>query len=217
MRLFISKQPPSACFLCDLPPTSSTSIMSQHGAYDQALLDEAPAATRSQKQEGYNVDLLDSRPTRPVSTQIHSPPPPITHPDAERNSQERIAPTYAQKPTKSFWRSRNGKITMFVVAILVLGAVIGGVVGGVVGKKKSSNTSANPSSSSSATPSETSTGGQVSDGSSTSTTPPSIGSGVADGSSGSGNRTTSSLSLTSLPSSTPSQDMATDNLSEDLS
>ncbi|OAX38408.1 hypothetical protein K503DRAFT_770526 [Rhizopogon vinicolor AM-OR11-026] len=202
--------------------------MSQHGAYDQALLDEAPAATRAQRQEGYNVDLLDTRPTRPTSTQILSPPPPITHPDAERNSQEKIAPTYAQKPTKSFWRSRNGKITMFVVAVLVLGAVIGGIVGGVVGKKKSSNTSTNPSSSSSATSSETAPGLTFD----TSTTSPTTATATVavtatstsstEGSNNSGGNTGGRASLletstVASPSPTPNQGVSSDDTSGDLS
>ncbi|KAJ8585653.1 hypothetical protein M405DRAFT_865233 [Rhizopogon salebrosus TDB-379] len=157
-------------------------MSSQHGAYDQALLDEAPAATRAQRQEGYNVDLLDSRPTRPLSTQPFQPsPPPIAPRDIESFSKENIVPpTYAQKSTRSFWRSRNGVITMFVIAVVVLGAVIGGAVGGTVGKNSNNNVSptatagiqpdpsfaSSPTSSSSppptsSTPTPTLTGGSV--------------------------------------------------------
>ncbi|KAG1750437.1 uncharacterized protein EDB91DRAFT_1244022 [Suillus paluster] len=126
-------------------------MSSQNGGYDQNLLDEAPAATRAQRQEGYNVDLLDDRPNRPLSTQpLQTPPPQITHrdTDVESNSQEKVVPgavTNASPPTKSFWRRRNGIITIFVIVVVVLGAVIGGAVGGTVGKH-SSTTSTNAAS-----------------------------------------------------------------------
>jgi hypothetical protein len=87
--------------------------------------------------------LLDSRPTRPLSTQPLQPsPPPIAPRDIESFSKENIVPpTYAQKSTRSFWRSRNGVITMFVITVVVLGAVIGGAVGGTVGKNSNNNVS----------------------------------------------------------------------------
>ncbi|KAG0700997.1 hypothetical protein DFH29DRAFT_1080338 [Suillus ampliporus] len=122
-------------------------MSSQNGGYDQNLLDEAPAATRAQRQEGYNVDLLDDRPNRTTSTQPLQPPPPqITPTDVESNSQEKFVPGAAahvsSHPTQSFWRSRKGIITIFVIAVVVLGAVIGGAVGGTVGKHSSANNNA---------------------------------------------------------------------------
>lgn len=115
-------------------------MSSPNGAYDQNLLDEAPAATRAQRQEGYKVDLLDDRPTRPLSTQPLKPPQQIpSDTDVESSSltQEKAVPgaaTYASHPTQSFWRTRNGKIAIFVIAVVVIGAVVGGAVGGTVGK-----------------------------------------------------------------------------------
>jgi len=167
-------------------------MSSQHEAYDQALLDEAPAATRAQRQEGYNVDLLDSRPTRPLSTQPLQPtPPPITPrvTDIESFSKENIVPPiYAQKSTQSFWRSRNGFITMFVIAVVVLGAVIGGAVGETVGKNSnngdiqtpgiqsdtpsSSLTSASPTARSSSSASSTAPSGAGGNGAGFSSTSP---------------------------------------------
>lgn len=119
-------------------------MSSQNGGYDQNLLDEAPAATRAQRQEGYKVDLLDDRPTRPASTQPLKPPQPIpSDTDVESSSltQEKVpgAATYTSSPTQSFWRTRNGKITIFVIAVVVIGAVVGGAVGGTVGKIGSNN------------------------------------------------------------------------------
>ncbi|KAG1857688.1 hypothetical protein DFJ58DRAFT_913412 [Suillus subalutaceus] len=121
-------------------------MSSQNGAYDQNLLDEAPAATRAQRQEGYNVDLLDDRPTRPASTQPLKPQtiPGDTDVESSPLTREKIVPlpgaaTYASRPIQSFWRTRNGKITIFVIAIVVIGAVVGGAVGGTVGKISSNN------------------------------------------------------------------------------
>ncbi|KAG2078593.1 hypothetical protein BDR04DRAFT_1138187 [Suillus decipiens] len=110
-------------------------MSSQGGAYDQNLLDEAPVATKAQRQEGYNVDLLDDRPVRPTSTQpLQSPRTIPSDVDLESSSltREKIVPgvsaTHASRPTQSFWRTRNGKITIFVVAIIIIGAVVGGAV-----------------------------------------------------------------------------------------
>lgn len=121
-------------------------MSSQGGAYDQNLLDEAPVATKAQRQEGYNVDLLDDRPVRPTSTQpLQSPRTIPSDVDLESSSltREKIVPgvaaTHASRPTQSFWRTRNGKITIFVVAIIIIGAVVGGAVGGTVGKTSSNN------------------------------------------------------------------------------
>ncbi|KAG2135355.1 uncharacterized protein EDB93DRAFT_1254272 [Suillus bovinus] len=119
-------------------------MSSLNGAYDQNLLHEAPAATRAQRQEGYNVDLLDDRPTRPTSTQPLTLPQPIpSDTDVESSSltQEKIVPepAHASRPAQSFWRTRNGKITIFVIAIVIIGAIVGGAVGGTVGKISSNN------------------------------------------------------------------------------
>lgn len=139
-------------------------MSSQNGGYDQNLLDEAPAATRAQRQEGYKVDLLDDRPTRPASTQPLTPPQQIpSDTDVESSSltQEKVpgAATYASRPTQSFWRTRNGKITLFVVAIVIIGAVVGGAVGGTVGKIGSnSNTPPQSAATGGSTASGTSTG-----------------------------------------------------------
>lgn len=144
-------------------------MSSPNGAYDQNLLDAAPAATRAQRQEGYNVDLLDDRPTRPVSTQPLTLPQPIpSDTDVESSSlvQEKDVPgaaaaTYASHPTKSFWRTRNGKITIFVIAIVVIGAIVGGAVGGTVGKISSNNNAPQSVPSGSSTSSSTSSSNET--------------------------------------------------------
>ncbi|KAG1761796.1 hypothetical protein EDD22DRAFT_617779 [Suillus occidentalis] len=175
-------------------------MSSLNGGYDQNLLDEAPAATRAQRQEGYKVDLLDDRPTRPASTQPLKPPQPIpSDPDIESSSltQEKVpgVATYASRPTQSFWRTRNGKIAIFVIAIVVIGTVVGGAVGGTVGKIGSNNnTPPQNAATGSFTTSDTSTGTDSSTPtsnktgvtpttptSSSSSTPPPTGGGVSPG------------------------------------
>ncbi|KAG8215455.1 hypothetical protein J3R82DRAFT_9071 [Butyriboletus roseoflavus] len=118
-------------------------------SYDQNLLDEAPRATRAQLQEGYNVDLLEQPPRRTLS--VRNPPPQIPHPAsvgvpltlgvAEAGSGEKFSsPTHIPAtPKPSFWRSRNGIITILVIVLVVVGAIVGGAVGGTV-KKSSVNT-----------------------------------------------------------------------------
>ncbi|KAH7882738.1 hypothetical protein F5I97DRAFT_312170 [Phlebopus sp. FC_14] len=120
-----------------------------NGEYDQNLLDEAPKATRAQRQEGYNVDLLDERPARrsPSMRSPSTPAPnalPVTPGVAESGSREKFAPgapnsVYTPAPRKSFWKTRNGIITLAVITLVILGAVIGGAVGGTMGAKKNNN------------------------------------------------------------------------------
>ncbi|KDQ52454.1 hypothetical protein JAAARDRAFT_198367 [Jaapia argillacea MUCL 33604] len=115
-----------------------------NGSYDAALLAAAPVATRAEKQEGYNVDLLDNgRPNRAASTS----PGPATVLTPHRSDPELAASKerYANglSPSSSakvpFWRTTKGLIILVVVAIVIIGAVVGGAVGGTAGKKKSTN------------------------------------------------------------------------------
>jgi len=122
-------------------------------SYDQNLLDEVPKATRAQLQEGYNVDLLEQPPRRTSSVrkpppQTPQPPPgpvPLTPGIAETGSgpgEKLVSPTHtsaAAKSPTSFWRTRKGVITVFIVVVIVIGAVVGGAVGGTV-KKSNNNT-----------------------------------------------------------------------------
>ncbi|KAN0080216.1 hypothetical protein V8E55_009782 [Tylopilus felleus] len=132
-------------------------------SYDQTLLDEAPRATRAQLQEGYSVDLLEQPPRRAPSVR-HPPPPQSPHPPPvppvpvpvtpaipETASREKLgSPVYAPtKPRTSFWRTRNGIITIFAIVLIVIGAVVGGAVGGTIKKTKNVDTTGTNESSSS--------------------------------------------------------------------
>ncbi|KAI9457858.1 hypothetical protein HD554DRAFT_2177548 [Boletus coccyginus] len=129
--------------------------------YDQHLLDEAPKATRAQLQEGYSVDLLEQPPRR---TSVRSPPPQTPQPGhvavpltPDESGEKLSSPPAPLKARTSFWRTRNGVITVFVISLIVIGAVVGGAVGGTV-KKSTNNGNATGVSSSSSVSSTSATG-----------------------------------------------------------
>ncbi|KIK98382.1 hypothetical protein PAXRUDRAFT_823935 [Paxillus rubicundulus Ve08.2h10] len=113
-------------------------------SYDQNLLDEAPRATRAQLQEGYSVDLLEDRPRRSLSMRKPATPAPtaaivpLTPGIAETGSREKIS-SATPASRLSFWRTRNGIITIVIIALVIIGAVVGGAVGGTAGKNSSNN------------------------------------------------------------------------------
>jgi len=109
--------------------------MSAPNNYDQNLLGAAPAATKEQLQEGYNVDLLKGR--RGAST-TPAPPPHSTDVEAAFRRPKEYNPVDASapgKPRTSFFQTTRGRIVI-IVAVIVVIAVVGGAVGGTVGKKK---------------------------------------------------------------------------------
>jgi len=106
---------------------------SQNGHYDQNLLASAPAATKSQLQEGYNPDLLaENRPARTA---------PLADPESARASKEHLHHDIIKPRPVPFWRTMKGLIIIFVVVLVIIGAVVGGAVGGTKGKKKNGNAS----------------------------------------------------------------------------
>ncbi|KAL1937959.1 hypothetical protein VTO73DRAFT_12709 [Trametes versicolor] len=96
------------------------------GAYDERLLASAPAATRAEKQEGYNIDLLDDRHAAPTS---HTPPP---VPVLSANHTKAEAGGYAYPPPARlpWYKTRKWIFIMALGTVVVLAAVIGGAVGG---------------------------------------------------------------------------------------
>ncbi|KAI0641034.1 hypothetical protein C8Q79DRAFT_1014856 [Trametes meyenii] len=108
------------------------------GAYDERLLASAPAATRAEKQEGYDVDLLDERrPARGASTT----PPPLPALSANHAKAEAGGYTYPQPSAVPWYRTRKWVLILVLGSLVVIGAVVGGAVGGTVGhnNKDSSN------------------------------------------------------------------------------
>ncbi|KAI0255587.1 hypothetical protein BJV78DRAFT_1279327 [Lactifluus subvellereus] len=107
--------------------------------YDQSLLSSVPGPTRAEKQEGYNVDLLEeARNRRPLS------PPNGVGPDQSGAGLDYSpgAVSYARKeepPDRHYetgirkvpwYRRRWGIVVIVVVALLIIGGAVGGGVGG---------------------------------------------------------------------------------------
>ncbi|KAI0050748.1 hypothetical protein FA95DRAFT_1570336 [Auriscalpium vulgare] len=112
------------------------------GSYDQSLLASVPDPTRAEKQEGYNVDLLEKGQQRPAS-----PPPGAAKPLLpSSHSQDRIhgvdagAHTHT-KPKTPWYRTRYGLLGLAVAALVVIGAAVGGAVGGTRHHHSSSSSS----------------------------------------------------------------------------
>jgi len=103
-------------------------------SYDSTLLASAPAATKSQLQEGYATDLLE----KPVPSPGQSRPD--LH-DQSNNAQRDIERQQALPPAKVPWyRTKKGIIILAVALIVIIAAAVGGGVGG--SKKKKNNTDA---------------------------------------------------------------------------
>lgn len=112
-------------------------------AYDESLLKDTQV-TRAERQEGYNVDLLNEKPP----SRAQSPPAPVharisvqQSPINNRTNDEEFPPIPVNNIEKNrpFWRTTKGIALMAVVAVIVLGAIIGGAVGGTVSHRGKAN------------------------------------------------------------------------------
>ncbi|KAG8863472.1 hypothetical protein FRB96_008212 [Tulasnella sp. 330] len=104
--------------------------------YDQGLLQNAPASTKAEQRQGYDVDLLSEGPRPPPSNAYnhnHDHPNPIA--TEEKATHTDFSPTSKRLP---FWRTRTGMAVIAILTIIIIGAIVGGAVGGTVGKHKSS-------------------------------------------------------------------------------
>ncbi|EIM84371.1 uncharacterized protein STEHIDRAFT_132732 [Stereum hirsutum FP-91666 SS1] len=133
-------------------------------SYDQSLLANAPEVTRAEKQEGYNVDLLEEGRPRGAAS------PAIAHtsdnldPSSTSRAFEGPGPrgaggytrtldsdptTYPANGTtnlgtkRPWYRTRTGIIAIVIIVLVIIGAVVGGAVGGT--RHKSSNNAVVPS------------------------------------------------------------------------
>ncbi|KAH9980577.1 hypothetical protein BJV74DRAFT_887734 [Russula compacta] len=111
-------------------------------SYDRTLLSSVPDPTRAEKQEGYNLDLLDEGRDRraPTPPDSNSGPPQ----DQQQGTTVGYSPGavgYARKEglenghgpvvAKVPWyRTKWGIIGIVVVLVLIIGGVVGGAVGG---------------------------------------------------------------------------------------
>ncbi|KAJ3480051.1 hypothetical protein NLI96_g8630 [Meripilus lineatus] len=111
--------------------------------YDERLLASAPVATRAEKQEGYNVDLLEG-PRNTTSGKNSPPPVPPTVPLASNvdhaENGMRKQESYAKYADDTPWyKTKKGLIGIVIVVIVVIAAVVGGAVGGTVGKSNNND------------------------------------------------------------------------------
>jgi hypothetical protein len=145
--------------------------------YDHALLSSVPDPTRAERQEGYNVDLLDEGHDRPAATDQrpltdgYSPFVTAAHKEGQaENGTNGMRPAVANVP----WYRTKWGVTVIVVAIVI---IVGGIVGGVVGGTHHSHKNNSGSLSGSAIPNGSGNGA----GSPTSAGKPSSSSGIPGG------------------------------------
>ncbi|KAI0742535.1 hypothetical protein C8Q80DRAFT_1189131 [Daedaleopsis nitida] len=114
--------------------------------YDERLLASAPVATRAEKQEGYNIDLLDNDAKPNVRSTSATPPPAVSGLSADRSQAEAGGYAYAPghngyastAPSTPWYKTRKWLIIFLIGGIAAVAAIVGGAVGGTVGHSKSS-------------------------------------------------------------------------------
>ncbi|KAI0087289.1 hypothetical protein BDY19DRAFT_243368 [Irpex rosettiformis] len=115
--------------------------------YDHTLLASAPSISRKQKQESYNIDILQPSQTSDISAPSESAPLAPYHsssPHATPPSKEGYP--YAA-PVRLPWY-QNKILIASGIGLVVVGAIVGGAVGGTVGHRtKSTNALTNSGSS----------------------------------------------------------------------
>ncbi|KAN0141946.1 hypothetical protein V8E53_000408 [Lactarius tabidus] len=114
-----------------------------HASYDHTLLSSVPDPTRAEKQEGYNVGLLEeSRDRRAPSPSANGAAPEQNGAAALDYSPGAVSYARKEEPTATneyeavdkrvpWYRTRKGMIGIVVVAlIIIIAAAVGGGVGG---------------------------------------------------------------------------------------
>ncbi|KAI0702653.1 hypothetical protein C8Q76DRAFT_755275 [Earliella scabrosa] len=116
--------------------------------YDERLLASAPAATRAEKQEGYNIDLLVEDERKPNLRSTSATPPPavpplaVDHSRAEAGGYPGMGNGYSSvgpSKAKPWYKTRKWLIIFLIGGIAVVAAAVGGAVGGTVGRSSSSS------------------------------------------------------------------------------
>ncbi|KAI1790822.1 hypothetical protein LXA43DRAFT_1095047 [Ganoderma leucocontextum] len=124
--------------------------------YDERLLASAPAATRAEKQEGYNIDLLeDDRGRSGARSNSATPPPANTaalstdHSKAEAggyagSARNAYTPASVSAAPKPWYKTRKWLIIFLIGGVVIVAAVVGGAVGGTAGHKNNNAASTPP-------------------------------------------------------------------------
>ncbi|KAF8494380.1 hypothetical protein F5888DRAFT_1805562 [Russula emetica] len=122
-----------------------------NATYDHTLLSSVPGPTKAERQEGYNVDLLDEGrdrrvPSPPVPNRLPTDQQPLTDgysPGAvallahkEGQLENGVGPTVAKG---QWYRTRWGITAIVIVIVLIIGGIVGGVVGGTHHSSHKSN------------------------------------------------------------------------------
>ncbi|CDO69961.1 hypothetical protein BN946_scf184836.g35 [Trametes cinnabarina] len=105
-------------------------------AYDERLAAAAPAATRAEKQEGYDVDLLNEQQSgRGVS--VSPPPLPVLSANHGIAEAGEFTTDYVHAPPHAvpWYKTRKTLLILLLGGVVIAAAVIGGAVGGTVGPK----------------------------------------------------------------------------------
>jgi len=113
-----------------------------HTSYDHTLLSSIPDPTRAEKQEGYNVGLLEESRDRRAASPPTNGAAPVQNgavldysPGAVSYARKEVPPTTneyeAVEKRVPWYRTRKGRIGIIVVVLLVIiAAAVGGGVGG---------------------------------------------------------------------------------------
>ncbi|KAI9061837.1 hypothetical protein FKP32DRAFT_1677768 [Trametes sanguinea] len=102
-------------------------------AYDERLAAAAPAATPAEKQEGYDIDLLNEQHSgRGVS--VTPPPLPVLSANHAKAEEGEFTTDYTQpRAVVPWYKTRKWLLIFLLGAVVIVAAVIGGAVGGTVG------------------------------------------------------------------------------------
>ncbi|KAJ6458857.1 hypothetical protein C8R47DRAFT_1162761 [Mycena vitilis] len=103
--------------------------MSSEAHYDRSLLAQAPAASRAQRQEGYDHVLLAPN-RRAKRTQSD-----LALNEGSQEPKAPVAPLLDAPQTKPFWQRRWKALVAVVVVLVVIAGVVGGAVGATTRKK----------------------------------------------------------------------------------
>ncbi|KIO17719.1 hypothetical protein M407DRAFT_246664, partial [Tulasnella calospora MUT 4182] len=100
------------------------------------FLSSIPPVTQSQKQAGYDANLLQRNGEQRPSSIGHEA---VTNVDPYYKVEEGVGAT--ARPNQGidrnprFWRTRKGVLLLVALVIIIIGAIVGGAVGGTLSKK----------------------------------------------------------------------------------
>jgi len=118
-------------------------------SYDESLL-KGTGVSRAQRQEGYDVELLNQHQETPPTA------PHVTLPN-ESNKEAPYSPALNERrdmraPKRAWYRTKGGLIGLVILGIIIIAAVVGGAVGGTHHKKTTASPPSSGSSNSTAAP-----------------------------------------------------------------